>query len=139
MRGLLTFLVLLAIVFFAVGETAGWYLGLPGQTPVLVYKKERVTEVSVRTVNRSDMPLTFTGDVKRGSVNLEVRYQRPSSFQTGQAAGAQQVIHQERYTAGQRINFDRRFSMGGGIYTVVLAYHDATGIFQLRHPRGSEL
>ena len=88
MRGFITFLIILAIVFFAVGETRGWYLGYPTQTPILVYKKDHTAETSRRTLSRTDMPVRFTGEVQRGSVHLEVRYQRPSRSQTSSAAGA---------------------------------------------------
>ena len=138
MRGLLTFLIILAVVFFAVGETRGWYLGVPTQTPVFVYKKDHAADTSRRTVTRTDMPVTFRGEVRRGSVSLQVRYQRPSSFQTGQGAGAEQVVFEQTWHQGQRIAFDRLFERGGGVYTVTVTYRDATGLFRLTMPGGPE-
>lgn len=139
MRGLITFLVLLAIVFFAVGETRGWYLGYPTQTPILLYKKDQRADTTRRTVSRNDMPISLSGEVKRGSVTLQVRYQRPSSFQTGQAGGAEQTVFEETWRKGQRIAFDRLFELGGGIYTATITYKDATGIFRLGMPNGIDL
>jgi len=139
MRGFITFLIILAIVFFAVGETRGWYLGFPTQTPILVYKKDHTAETTRRTLSRTDMPVRFMGEVQRGSVHLEVRYQRPSSFQTSSAAGAEQVVFEQTWTKGQRIAFDRLFEQGGGIYTVYVTYRDATGIYNLHMPDGIDL
>lgn len=40
MKTLLGWIVVLSVIFFGVGEFAGgWYLGVPSQTPLLVYKK----------------------------------------------------------------------------------------------------
>lgn len=139
MRGLLTFLVVLAIVFFVVGETRGWYVGIPGQTPILVYKKGHFAETTRRTLQRTDMPVRFTGEVKRGAVTIEVRHQQPSSFQTNQAAGAQRTLFKETYRAPQRIALDRVFESGGGVYSVMVTYEDATGVFRLEVPGGVDL
>src|SRR5690606_16324218 len=103
----------------------------PTQTPILVYKKDHTAETTRRTLSRTDMPVRFMGEVQRGSVHLEVRYQRPSSFQTSSAAGAEQVVFEQTWTKGQRIAFDRLFEQGGGIYTVYVTYRDATGIYNL--------
>ncbi len=139
MRGFLTFLVILAIVFFAVGETRGWYLGIPGQTPVFVYKKDFTATTTRRTLQRTDMPVRFTGDVKAGSVTVEVRYQRPSSFQTSAAAGSETKLFEATYGKGQRAALDRVFDNGGGEYTVIMRYQGATGLFTLKVPGGPDL
>ena len=139
MRGFLTFLLVLAVIFFAVGETRGWYLGIPGQTPILVYKKDHFAETTRRTLQRTDMPVQFSGEVKRGAVTVEIRYQQPSSFQTNQAAGAQRKLFEETYRAPQRIALDRVFEAGGGVYSVIVTYEDATGIFRLEVPGGIDL
>lgn len=139
MRGLFTFLLILAVIFFAVGETRGWYLGFATQTPLFVYKKDHVAETSRRTVSRNDMPIRLTGEVRRGSVSLEVFYERPSSFQTGAAGSPQRLLFEETWHRGQRIAFDRLFEMGGGIYTARVTYEDATGVFNLEMPDGIDL
>lgn len=139
MRGLLTFLIVLAIVFFAVGETRGWYLGVPGQTPIMVYKKDHFAETTRRTLQRTDMPVRFTGEVKRGAVTVVVGYQKPGSFQTNQAAGAERKLFEETFRAPQRIAIDRIFESGGGVYTVTVTYEDATGMFKLEVPGGIDL
>lgn len=139
MRGLLTFLIFLAVIFFVVGETRGWYLGFPTQTPILLYKMDHSAETARRTVSRDDMPVSFSGEVRRGSVTVQVRYQRPSSFQTGAAAGNEQVLFEQTFNQGQRIAIDRLFELGGGIYTVDVTYEDATGLFRLGMPDGVDL
>lgn len=139
MRGLITFIVILAIVFFAVGETRGWYLGYASQTPILVYKKDHVAQTQRRTVSRTDMPVQFSGQVQRGTVKVEVRYERPSSFQTGQAGASEIVVFEQTWTKGQRIAFNRLFENGGGVYTVRVTYTDATGVFRLGMPNGVDL
>ncbi len=139
MRDLLGFLLVLAAVFFIVGETRGWYLGIPTQTPILLYKKDHTAETSRRTVMRDDMPVSFSGQVRRGSVTLTVRYERPASFQTGQAGRAPVKLFERSYRQGERIALSEVFASGGGIYTVQVDYQDATGIFRLTLPGGSEL
>lgn len=139
MRDLLGFLLILAVVFFVVGETRGWYLGVPSQTPIFVYKKDHVATTTRRTIMRTDMPVRFTGNVRRGSVTLSVAYERPDSFQTSQTGQPPRVIFERTFTAGQRAFVDELFSEGGGVYTVTMTYQDATGLFNLQLPGGQDL
>lgn len=139
MRGFIGFLVIVAIVFFAVGETRGWYIGIPAQTPILVYKKDFVATTTRRTTQRTDMPVSFTGEVRNGKVTVEVRYQRPNSFQTGAASGPETKVFEATYGKGQRVAVDRVFENGGGVYTVLVKYEDATGLFNLTLPGGPDL
>ena len=139
MRDFLGFLLILAIVFFAVGETRGWYLGVPSQTPILLYKKDHVAETTRRTLMRDDMPVRFRGEVRRGSVAVEVWHQRTSSFQTNQPAGADTRLFEQTYRQGDVIGIDRLFEAGGGVYRIVMRYTDATGLFRLEVPGGQDL
>lgn len=139
MRDLLGFLLVLAAVFFIVGETRGWYLGVPTQTPVLLYKKDFTAETTRRTVMRDDMPVSFSGQVRRGEVTVTVRYEQPSSFQTGQAGRAPVTLFERSYRQGENIALNEVFDAGGGIYTVEANYQDATGLFRVGMPGGSEL
>src|SRR5690606_12901738 len=139
MRDLLGFLLVLAAVFFIVGETRGWYLGIPTQTPILLYKKDHTAETSRRTVMRDDMPVSFSGQVRRGSVTLTVRYEQPASFQTGRAGRSAVTLFERSYRQGENIAFSEVFDAGGGVYTVQVNYQDATGLFRLNMPGGSEL
>lgn len=139
MRDLLGFLLVLAAIFFVVGELRGWYLGVPTQTPILLYKQDFVAETSRRTVTRDDMPVRFTGEVRRGTVTLDVLYERPSSFQTGQVGRPQVSLFQRSYRQGESIALDEVFEAGSGVYTVKVEYLDATGLFRLTMPGGSEL
>ncbi len=139
MRGFIGFLVIVAIVFFAVGETRGWYLGIPTQTPILVYKKDFTSTTTRRTMQRTDMPVSFSGDVRNGTVTVEVHYQRPSSFQTNAPAGKESRIFEGTFVKGQHIAVDRIFENGGGEYTVTVKYQDATGLFTMKLPGGPDL
>ena len=139
MRGFLTFLVILAIVFFAVGETHGWYLGVPSHTPVFVYKMTATGEASRHTFNVDALPVKLMGTVRHGSVEVKVVFQRPSSFQSGTAAGPKDTLFDQTYQTGDHIAIDRSFKGGQGDYSVVLSFTDATGLFRLNLPPESEL
>lgn len=139
MRDLLGFLLVLAAIFFVVGELRGWYLGVPTQTPILLYKMDHTAETTRRTVLRDDMPVRFSGQVRRGTVTINVLYERPTSFQTGEQGRAQVSLFERSYRQGETIALDELFESGTGVYTVRVAYQDATGIFRLTLPGGSEL
>ncbi|HZJ08460.1 MAG TPA: hypothetical protein VFD39_02075 [Trueperaceae bacterium] len=139
MRDLLGFLLVLAAVFFIVGELRGWYLGVPTQTPILLYKKDFSAETTRRTVLRDDMPISFSGKVRRGTVNVNVLYEQPASFQTGQQGRPEVSLFERSYRPGEIIAVDEVFAAGGGVYTVRVDYVDATGLFRLTMPGGSEL
>ncbi len=139
MRDLLGFLLILVIVFFVVGELRGWYLGVPTQTPVFVYKKDFSATTTRRTILRTDMPLRFSGNVNRGTVTVSVAYERPESFQTSQGAAPPRVIFERTFTAGQRAFVDEVFTNGGGVYRVTVRYQDATGLFRVQMPGGQDL
>lgn len=139
MRDLLGFLLVLAAIFFVVGELRGWYLGVPTQTPILLYKMDHVAETSRRTVMREDMPVGFSGLVRRGAVTVTVLYERPASFQTGAPGRPETKVFERTYRAGEQIALDEVFAYGGGVYTVRVAYQDATGLFRLTMPGGTDL
>lgn len=139
MRDTLVFLLILVAIFVGVGEWRGWYVGVPGSTPVYVQKKDHRATTEVRTVTRSDMPIAVSGRVRRGSVTLQVTYERPASFQTGGGALPQSVVFEETYQTGQTISLSQTFTEGRGIYGVVMTYADASGTFRFRFPRPSEL
>jgi hypothetical protein len=139
MRDLLGFLLVLAAVFFVVGELRGWYLGVPTQTPILLYKMDHVAETSRRTVMREDMPVGFSGLVRRGAVTVTVMHERPTSFQTGAAGRPQTTVFERTYRTGEQIALNETFALGGGVYTVKVAYQDATGLFRLTMPGGPDL
>lgn len=139
MRDFLGFLLILAVIFFVVGEISGWYVGVASQTPILVYKKDFTAETSRRTVLREDMPVRFTGLVRRGAVTVTVFYERPESFQTGRQGQARTVLYERAFRVGERIFIDEDFTSGPGVYSVGVQYADATGVFRLTLPGGTEL
>jgi len=138
-RDFLGFLVILAVIFFVVGEISGWYLGVAAQTPIVVYKKDFTADTTRRTVMREDMPVKFTGQVRRGAVTVRVYYERSESFQTGREGQARTVLFERTFRVGEGIFLDETFAAGGGLYTVSVDYQDATGIFRMTLPGGTEL
>lgn len=139
MRQLLVFAAVLAIVFFAVGEWRGWYLGIAGQTPILVYKKDHVAEIDRRTITLDHLPVTISGEVRNGTVRVTVIYERPASFQTGAAALPAQTVLERSFAAGQEITIDELVQEGQGDYTIRLEFEDATGLFRVRVPPAAQL
>jgi hypothetical protein len=138
-RDFLGFLLILAVIFFVVGEISGWYLGVASQTPILVYKKDFTAETDRRTVTRDDMPVKFSGQVRRGTVTVTISYQRAESFQTGREGQARTVLYERAFRVGERIFVDELFTSGPGVYSVNVRYEDATGVFRLTLPGGTEL
>jgi hypothetical protein len=138
-RDIVIFLLILTGIFFAVGEWRGWYIGVPGQTPVLLYKKDHYARTPVRTVARDDMPLAVTGQVRQGSVKVQVFYERPASFQTNTPGAPERKLYETTFTRGQRILLNEVFSEGRGIYTIAMTYDGASGTFRFTHPRAAEL
>ncbi len=139
MRDLVIFLLLIVAVFIGIGEWRGWYLGVPGTTPVIVYKMDHRAVTEVRTVTRSDMPIRMEGRVRQGTVTVAVTYERPVSFQTGGAAVPERVLLEQTYATGQRIALNQTFDAGRGIYRVRVTYADVSGTFRFSFPRPSEL
>jgi hypothetical protein len=109
MRDIVIFLLLVVAVFIGIGEWRGWYLGVPGTTPVVLYKMDHRAVTDVRTVTRSDMPIRVEGRVRQGTLTVEVTYERPSSFQTGEAALPERVLYEETFTRGQRVLLNEVF------------------------------
>jgi len=139
MRDIVIFLLLVAAVFIGIGEWRGWYLGVPGTTPVILYKMDHRAVTDVRTVTRSDMPIRIEGRVRQGTLTVEVTYERPSSFQTGEAALPERVLYEQTFTRGQRVMVNELFDAGRGIYRVRMTYADVSGTFRFTFPRPSEL
>ncbi len=139
MRDLIVFLLILTGIFFAIGEWRGWYLGIPNQTPIFLYKNDHVARTPIRTVMRDDMPIRVSGQVRRGTVRVQVLFESPASFQTGAAAQPQRSVFDQSFTRGQRLGIDEVFREGGGIYTVVMTYTDASGTFRINYPVSSQL
>lgn len=139
MRDLLIFLAIVAVVFFAVGETRGWNVGIPAQTPVFVYKRSGEAVTSRRAISLDAMPVNLRGKVRHGTVKVTIEYRRPSSFQTGAKAGADRVLFEQSYRKGERIAIDQPFDGGAGDYTIRMVFDDATGLFRLKLPANSAL
>ena len=134
MRGLIIFLAILAIVFFAVGETQGWYLGVLSHSPVFVFKKTATGEATRQTFNVDALPVRLTGTVKHGTVEVKIFFQVPESFQASTGPGPDDELFDKTYQAGERIAIDQSFKGGKGDYTVRMIFTDATGWFRLRVP-----
>lgn len=139
MRDIVIFFLFIAAVFLGVGEWRGWYLGVPGSTPVIVYKMDHRAVTERRTVNRDDMAMAMAGQVRRGSVTVQVTYERPISIQTGAAPLPERVVFEQVYRTGQRVNIDQIFDEGPGVYRLRVTYVDVTGNFTFRFPSASQL
>lgn len=139
MRDLLGFLLVLTVIFFLVGEWRGWYLGVPGQTPVFVYKKDQVAQSARRTINTSAYPVDISGRVRNGKVQVEVYYQDVGSFQASAGARRERRIFNQEYAKGQPVVVKRTFEEGKGMYTIRMTFDDATGLFRLDVPTAAEL
>lgn len=139
MRDFLIFVALVLIVFFAVGETVGWQVGIPGQTPVYVYGQDGMAAAERRTIRRNEMPISVHGRVRDGSVDVRVLHRDTGSFQTNRAGGDVEVLYEESFAAGRTIALERTFSEGAGVYRVELRFVGATGLFRVPMPNASEL
>jgi len=139
MRDTVIFLLILAGIVIGIGEWRGWYVGIPNQTPILVYKNDHVATTAIRTVTRRDMPIEVSGQVRHGSVRVQVHFESPASFQTGAAAIPRRTIYDETFSRGQRLTLNQVFAEGGGIYTIVMTYQDASGTFRISYPVSSQL
>ncbi|UCH26742.1 MAG: hypothetical protein JSV66_03590 [Trueperaceae bacterium] len=127
------------VVFFGVGEWRGWYLGVPAQTPMFIYKKDHVALATRRTINTEHLPFEVSGKVQRGNVKLEVLYELTASFQNRTKGAPERSLFEQVYTKGQTIAINERFEAGKGIYRVRLTFSDATGLFSLKLPTSSQL
>lgn len=141
MRGLLGWLVVLSVIFFGVGEFAGgWYLGVPTQTPVLVYKKTTAKTVLRRTALSTAFPFKVSGALRGGTLTVQAIYERPASFQNpGAPSSPAQVYFTQTFAAGSPIRIDETLQRGAGVYTVRLLFRDATGRLGVEVPNNSEL
>lgn len=134
MREFLGFLLFLAIVFFVVGETVGWNVGVAGSTPIGVYKRSGVVNAEARTVRSDAMQIGIEGRVRAGEVEVLVSYQDDGSFQANRPPEPEETIFEETFRRGQRVAVDQLFDEGPGVYGVRLTFRDATGIFHVNFP-----
>lgn len=139
MRDFLIFLLFLAVIFFVVGEWRGWHVGVPSQSPVMVYKSTSIARATRRTINTDMMPVEISGRVRNGSVTVRVVYTDTGSFQTNTAGRPPKDIFEETYRTGQAIRINEIFDRGRGEYQVVLEFTGATGIFNVDLPTSTEL
>lgn len=139
MRGFLIFVVFMAAVFFGVGEFKGWTLGIPAQTPLLIYKSDSWLGATRRTVNRQDFPFSISGKVSSGKVKVEGYYELPASFQSGKAGKPEKLVFEKEFTQGQTINISETLKNGGGQYRIKVLFEKATGVFRVNVPKGIEL
>jgi hypothetical protein len=139
MRGFLMFVVFLAAVFFGVGEFKGWTVGIPSQTPLMVYKSDSWLGATRRTVNRQDFPFTISGKVNAGKVRVEGYYELPTSFQSGKAGKPEKLVFEEEFGKGQTISISETLKNGQGQYRLRILFEEATGVFRVKVPKGIEL
>lgn len=139
MRPLLQFAGFCFIVFFIVGEFQGWYVGVPPNTPMYLYKADKTVNVVRDTHFMDSLDLNLRGKVNNGNVKVEVFFEIPSSFQAGTAGKSPKLVFSEEFFAGQSINVFDTLKKGKGRYTIRFSYDEATGSFRLKLPPNSEL
>ena len=139
MKELLGFIAVMAALFFGIGETKGWTVGLPSQMPVMVYKSDGSVLAKRRLTTAKELPFEMKGEVKNGRVTVRAFHQKGGSFQSGQQAGTERPIFDETFTQGQTIRLNELFRNGDGNYRIELAFDEATGVFNVTMPKGSEL
>lgn len=139
MRELLGFLVFLTIVFFVVGETVGWNVGVAGNTPVGLYKRSGSITAERATVRADQMTIGVSGRVRAGEVEVVIIYQDTGSFQSNRPPEPAETIFERTYRRGERIAIDELFDEGRGDYRVTLRFRDATGLFTVRFPSNVDL
>ena len=139
MRPLLQFVGFCFIVFFIVGEFQGWYLGLPPQTPMYLYKMDKTVNITRDTHFNDALDLNMRGRVRRGNVTVEVYFEVPPSFQANSAGIAPKLIFSEAFYVGQTVSIFDTLDEGKGRYTLRIHYQDATGSFTLKLPSENQL
>ena len=141
MSSWIKWLAFLTIVFFGVGEFAGgWYLGVPPQTPVMVYKKTVSKQLTRRTLLSNEFPFAIDGSLQSGTLNVQVIYERPASFQNpGVKPVAPKLYFDKTFTADIPVHLVESMKNGPGIYTIRLVFEDATGRLSVDVPTNSEL
>jgi len=141
MRGLIQFVIFLAIVFFVVGEfLGGWYLGVIPQTPAYVYKKTHTASVKRQAIQADEFPFTVKGKLSKGSVTVEGVFERPTSIQNpGRKILPEKVHFTETFLAGQSILISEVLEEGPGLYRVRLRFEGATGSVNIEVPPSSSL
>ena len=134
------FLLLCIGIFFGVGETRGWSLGVASQTPVFAYKTDADVTAVRRVVNAEEIAFSLSGRVNRGSVKVEAYYEKTASFQKGSAGEDAKLLFEQDFSQGQDIRIDHQLlSEGKGNYRINLLFEGASGLFHLTLPKGAEL
>ena len=141
MSAWIKWLAFFTILFFGVGEFAGgWYVGVPPQTPIMVYKKTTSKLLTRRTWLGKEFSFKLEGRLESGTLTVEGIYERPTSFQnSGTKPLAAKVYFTETYAAGRPIHLDEHLKKGAGIYTLRLTFKDATGKLAVDVPDNKEL
>ena len=140
MRDFIIFLAVCALIFFGVGETRGWHVGVLSQTPIFVYKSTSDAEAVRRLTSVDELPFTLSGELRSGTVVLEAYYERPESFQNPtQRILPERRVFERTFRAGQPIDFTDVLSGGRGVYTLRVIFDDATGRVRLNVPDSSDL
>lgn len=121
------------------GELQGWYVGIPPEMPMFLYKADHVVSSSRTTKLENSFLLDFRGNVKRGNVLVEVFFEVPASFQGQTKAGKRYRVYHKDFIEGDEININKNIRKGVGRYTVKISYKDTTGIYKLRMPNSNDL
>ncbi len=140
MKNFIIFLGICALIFFGVGETRGWNVGVLSQTPVFLYSSTSEFEAKRRLNSVRELPFTISGELRSGTVTLRAYYERPESFQnpTGSTLDRRRVL-ERRFLSGEPIDFSEILEGGFGIYSFEVIFEDATGRINLELPDSNNL
>lgn len=140
MRGFIIFLVIVVGIFFGVGETRGWLVGVVGNTPIFAYKTDGSISGTRRLLNADEFVFSVGGEVTKGSVVVSVTYERPQSFQDqSKRALPERVEFEEAFREGEKINLQATVGKGAGVYKIRLNFSNGSGKFDVTLPNAGEL
>ena len=140
MKGLFGFAIFCAIVFFGVGETIGWNVGIITNTPNFFYKTTSTRSTLRRVISGESIDVGLEGNVSQGQVRLTVTYERPSSFQSPVSdVVSERIIFERTFEEGMEVFLTETLRAGQGIYRFRLHFEDATGRLRLTLPSSNDL
>ncbi len=119
-------------IFFGIGEWQGWNIGLAGNTPTLVYKKDAQVRVVRRVRVDDQLPFTFKGNLSDGDLIIKGFFKTAANFETNAHEGKDKLIFKEEFHKGDKVNIEHILKSGKGVYVIELNYKEATGFFNLK-------
>lgn len=140
MRGFLIFIAVVAAVFFGVGQTRGWLVGVVGNTPIFAYNTSASISGMRNALNSEEINFSVEGKVQKGTVVVEATYERPQSFQNQtQKALPERTLFTQEFRKGETITVNEVVKGGQGFYRVRLSFNKGSGRFKVTLPDAGTL